>query len=118
MLWKWPVSARRSIHDDGGDKANLLAVIGPDVEGGVVLSGHTDVVPVEGQAWDSDPFTLREADGRLYGRGSSDMKGFIACCMAAVPALVSAARDGKLERPVTFAPSRMMKKSAVSARRA
>ncbi|MGY3728122.1 MULTISPECIES: acetylornithine deacetylase [Cobetia] len=91
------------IHDDGGDKANLLAVIGPDVEGGVVLSGHTDVVPVEGQAWDSDPFTLREADGRLYGRGSSDMKGFIACCMAAVPALVSAARDGKLERPVIFA---------------
>ena len=91
------------IHNDGGDKANLLAVIGPEVEGGVVLSGHTDVVPVEGQAWDSDPFTLREAEGRLHGRGSADMKGFIACCMAAVPALVNAQRAGTLKKPVILA---------------
>ena len=76
------------IHNDGGDKANLLAVIGPEVEGGVVLSGHTDVVPVEGQAWDSDPFTLREAEGRLHGRGSSDMKGFIAATMAMAPIVI------------------------------
>ena len=91
------------IHNDGGDKANLLAVIGPEVEGGVVLSGHTDVVPVEGQAWDSDPFTLREDEGRLHGRGSADMKGFIACCMAAVPALVNAQRAGTLKKPVILA---------------
>ena len=66
------------------DKANLLGSIGPDREGGVVLSGHTDVVPVDGQAWTSDPFALVERDGRFFGRGTSDMKGFIACSLAAV----------------------------------
>ncbi|MDZ3992774.1 acetylornithine deacetylase [Pseudomonas sp. Teo4] len=66
-------------------KANLFATIGPDVEGGVVLSGHTDVVPVEGQAWTVEPFRMSESDGRLYGRGAADMKGFIACTLAAVP---------------------------------
>ena len=66
-----------------GDKANLYATIGPRVEGGVVLSGHTDVVPVEGQAWTSDPWTLTERDGRLYGRGTTDMKGFDALVLAA-----------------------------------
>jgi acetylornithine deacetylase len=66
------------------DKANLLASIGPNREGGVVLSGHTDVVPVDGQEWTSDPFALAERDGRLYGRGSSDMKGFIASSLAAL----------------------------------
>lgn len=68
-----------------GDKANLFATIGPQTIGGVALSGHTDVVPVDGQAWDSDPFTLRADGGKFYGRGASDMKGFLACALAAVP---------------------------------
>jgi acetylornithine deacetylase len=66
-------------------KANLWATIGPPELPGVILSGHTDVVPVDGQDWSSDPFTLREADGRLYGRGTADMKGFIAIVLALVP---------------------------------
>lgn len=69
-------------------KGNLWATIGPRDVPGVILSGHTDVVPAEGQAWQSDPFTLREADGRLYGRGAADMKGFIGTVLAAVPDLV------------------------------
>jgi acetylornithine deacetylase len=81
------------------NKANLLASIGPDVEGGVVLSGHTDVVPVDGQEWTSDPFALVERNGRLYGRGSSDMKGFIACSLAAAENWKSM----KLLRPLHFA---------------
>lgn len=68
-----------------GNKTNLFATIGPDVGGGVVLSGHTDVVPVDGQDWHTDPFTLTEKDGLLYGRGSADMKGFIAVALALVP---------------------------------
>jgi acetylornithine deacetylase len=87
------------IHNASRDKANLLASIGPDREGGVVLSGHTDVVPVDGQEWTSDPFTLVERKGRLYGRGSSDMKGFIACSLAAVENWKSI----KLQRPLHFA---------------
>ncbi|RKF30709.1 acetylornithine deacetylase [Paraburkholderia fungorum] len=66
-------------------KANLFATIGPRERGGVVLSGHTDVVPVDGQAWTVEPFRLTERDGRLYGRGTADMKGFIASVLAAVP---------------------------------
>ena len=66
-------------------KANLYASIGPTDCGGVLLSGHSDVVPVEGQAWTVPPFALSERDGRLYGRGTADMKGFIACVLAAVP---------------------------------
>ena len=80
----------------GEGKANLFATVGPKVStrtgrGGVILSGHTDVVPVDGQEWHSDPFHLTERDGRLYGRGSADMKGFIALCLALVP---HAARRG------------------------
>jgi acetylornithine deacetylase len=75
----------RLTHDDGKRKANLFATLGPRGEPGIVLSGHTDVVPTEGQAWDTDPFNLVEKDGRLYGRGSCDMKGFIACVLALVP---------------------------------
>jgi acetylornithine deacetylase len=71
--------------DDSGTRANLHAWIGPAVDGGVVLNGHTDVVPVDGQAWTSDPFRLTRRDGRLYGRGTVDMKGFLACMLAAVP---------------------------------
>ncbi|MBA2126462.1 acetylornithine deacetylase [Hyphomicrobium methylovorum] len=78
------VTSRRVVSADG-EKASLFATIGPAVEGGVALSGHTDVVPVVGQTWTSDPFTMRAADGRLYGRGTADMKGFIAAVLAAVP---------------------------------
>jgi len=76
-----------------GTKANLIARVGPDAPGGVMLSGHTDVVPVAGQSWSSDPFTLRDGDdGRLYGRGTCDMKGFIACALAMVSTWVKADR--------------------------
>ena len=78
------------IPDATGQKANLLAVIGPRDRPGYILSGHTDVVPVDGQTWSSDPFTLRRDNGRLYGRGATDMKGFLACCLARVPDMVSA----------------------------
>jgi len=88
----------RTSSDDGA-KANLHAVLGPEVDGGVVLSGHSDVVPVDGQAWTSDPFKLTERDDRLYARGSCDMKGFIACTLAAAPGFAKA----KLKRPVHFA---------------
>jgi acetylornithine deacetylase len=73
-----------------GTKANLYATLGPTRAGGVVLSGHTDVVPVEGQAWSSEPFAVTARDGRLYGRGTADMKGFIACALAAVPEFIAA----------------------------
>jgi acetylornithine deacetylase len=84
------VESRRIASPDGR-KANLLASLGPAVAGGVVLSGHTDVVPVAGQAWSSDPFELTQRGGRLFGRGSADMKGFIALALAAVPDLLDAA---------------------------
>lgn len=89
----------RLVASPDGTKANLFATIGPDVPGGVVLSGHTDVVPVEGQEWTSDPFTLREDGGRLYGRGTCDMKGFDALALAAVPHMLKAG----LKRPVHLA---------------
>jgi acetylornithine deacetylase len=85
------VSHRRVPNADGS-KANLLATVGPAVEGGVVLSGHTDVVPVDGQPWTSDPFATVERDGRIYGRGTCDMKGFLALALAAVPELTGAKR--------------------------
>src|SRR3989338_3150897 len=72
------------IPDATGGKANLYATVGPEGVGGVMLSGHTDVVPVEGQAWTVPPFRLTERDGRYYGRGAADMKGFAACAVAAV----------------------------------
>lgn len=72
----------RLTHNDDGNKANLWVTIGPDIAGGVVLSGHTDVVPVAGQAWRSDPFVMDTRDGKLYGRGTADMKGFVACVLA------------------------------------
>ena len=71
-------------------KANLFATLGDDSCPGIVLSGHTDVVPVDGQPWSLPPFTLTERDGKLYGRGTADMKGYIACVLAAVPGLLSA----------------------------
>jgi acetylornithine deacetylase len=80
-------------------KANLLATVGPRVAGGIVLSGHTDVVPVDGQAWTVEPFCLSEADGKLYGRGTADMKGYLASVLAAVPVFLSS----PLKRPVHLA---------------
>ncbi|AGA33670.1 Acetylornithine deacetylase [Thioalkalivibrio nitratireducens DSM 14787] len=85
------------IANGDGTKANLLATVGPRVEGGVVLSGHTDVVPVDGQAWTTDPFRLEERGGRLYGRGSCDMKGFVAIALALVPEMKA------LRRPIHLA---------------
>ena len=79
-----------------GDKAALFVTFGPEIDGGVLLSGHTDVVPVEGQPWTSDPFQLREADGKLFGRGACDMKGFAACALASAPDFLRA----KLKRPI------------------
>lgn len=77
--------ASEIVPNAAGTKASLYASIGPQGVSGVALSGHTDVVPVDGQAWTSDPFVLAERDGKLYGRGTADMKGFIACALAAVP---------------------------------
>lgn len=88
--------------DKDGRKANLFATIGPMVDGGVVLSGHTDVVPVEGQPWTSDPFAMRQADGRLYGRGACDMKGFIACALALAPRFAAAALARPLHIALTY----------------
>lgn len=87
------------IEDATGNKANLHAILGPDTDGGVVLSGHTDVVPVDGQDWSTDPFVMTEKDGQLFGRGTCDMKGFIACAL--VMAKDYAGLD--LKRPVHFA---------------
>lgn len=97
-LSEWGIAAQILPSPDG-QKASLWATIGPAVDGGVVLSGHSDVVPVEGQDWASDPFRLALRDGRAYGRGTADMKGFIACVLAAAPAL----RDVPLTRPVHIA---------------
>ena len=77
------------VEDPDGHCANLYATVGPDDKGGVMLSGHTDVVPVAGQAWTVDPFTMTERGGRLYGRGTTDMKGFVAC---AIHAAIAAAK--------------------------
>jgi acetylornithine deacetylase len=71
--------------DRTGEKANIHAIIGPRQAGGVALSGHVDTVPVDGQAWSADPFTLRCAENKLFARGSADMKGFVSACLAAVP---------------------------------
>ena len=75
----------RLLPADDGIHANLFATIGPDGDGGIGLSGHMDVVPVTSQKWDTDPFTLTERDGRLYGRGACDMKGYLACVLAMAP---------------------------------
>ncbi|MBX3582750.1 MAG: acetylornithine deacetylase [Rhizobiaceae bacterium] len=85
--------------DESGTKANLFATIGPVGDGGIVLSGHTDVVPADPSEWASDPFALTERDGRLYGRGACDMKGFIAAALAMAPRFAVA----NLSRPIHFA---------------
>ncbi|MCT4578996.1 acetylornithine deacetylase [Donghicola sp.] len=85
--------------DPTGTKANLWATLGPKLDGGIVLSGHTDVVPVADQDWTEDPFEMSLRDGRLYGRGTCDMKGFIACCLA----LLEKVEADTLQRPLHFA---------------
>jgi len=92
------VVSKRVANDDG-TKANLYAFVGPVVEGGVVLSGHTDVVPVDGQPWSSDPWLLTERDGKLYGRGTADMKSFLALALAHV----DAALEARLKQPLILA---------------
>jgi len=92
------IASRRVVSGDG-QKSSLYATIGPDGEGGVALSGHTDVVPVDGQTWTSDPFTVRAAGGKFYGRGTADMKGFIAAVLAAAPDF----KRRKLQTPIHFA---------------
>lgn len=88
------------VPNEEGNKASLHCRIGPAVDGGVILSGHMDVVPVAGQEWTTDPFVLTDkGDGKLYGRGSCDMKGFLACCLAALPQMVAA----DLKKPIYFA---------------
>lgn len=87
------------VHNEDFTKANLFATIGPEGPDGIVLSGHTDVVPVDGQPWSTDPWETVERDGRLYGRGTSDMKTFVALCLAAVPDFVAA----NPRRPIHFA---------------
>src|SRR5215216_3845920 len=82
-----------------GSKTNLYATIGPEGDGGFVLSGHTDVVPVDGQDWSSDPFKPQVRDGKLYGRGACDMKGFVGTALALAPDIAKA----KLKRPIHFA---------------
>ncbi|MEO1628520.1 MAG: M20/M25/M40 family metallo-hydrolase, partial [Bacteroidota bacterium] len=85
------------VPNEEGNKASLHCRIGPAVAGGIILSGHTDVVPVAGQDWSSDPFTLTDkGDGKLYARGSCDMKGFLACCLAVLPEMIQA----PLKRPI------------------
>lgn len=87
------------VYNEDKSKANLYASVGPEVEGGVVLSGHTDVVPVDGQPWVTDPFTVVEKDGKLYGRGTSDMKSFSAIALSQVPKMLASG----MKAPIHFA---------------
>ena len=87
------------VYNDDNTKANLYANVGPNEVGGIILSGHTDVVPVDGQNWNSDPFKIKEHAGKIFGRGTCDMKGFIAICLALVPDMIKA----KLNKPIQFA---------------
>ena len=85
-----------------GQKCNIYACVGPQEEGGVVLSGHVDVVPVDGQNWSTDPFTLTRKDDRLYGRGACDMKGFDALALCAVPKALAAGVKRPLQLALTY----------------
>lgn len=94
-LWGYGIVSNIGFNTEG-TKADIIATIGPMVEGGVVLSGHTDVVPVEGQNWHSDPFKMVEKEAKFFGRGSADMKGFIAVVLSLVPEFL----DRKLKIPL------------------
>lgn len=90
------------VPNDDGNKASLYATVGPKDQPGVMLSGHTDVVPVDGQDWDSDPFTVIEKDGKLFGRGTSDMKSFIALVLVALPKFIERGLDTPLHLAFSY----------------
>jgi acetylornithine deacetylase len=92
----------RLTHDSTGKKANLFATLGDSKKPGLILSGHTDVVPVDGQDWDTDPFAAVERDGKLFARGSADMKGFIGIILAQAPKFVAALNDNRLDAPLHY----------------
>ncbi len=92
----------RLTHDPTGKKANLFATLGDSPKPGLILSGHTDVVPVDGQSWDTDPFAAVERDGKLFARGSADMKGFIGIALAQAPRFVAALNDNRLDAPLHY----------------
>ncbi|HEX3912656.1 MAG TPA: acetylornithine deacetylase [Steroidobacteraceae bacterium] len=93
----------RLTYDAAGKKANLFATLGESKQPGLILSGHTDVVPVDGQNWDTDPFVATERDARLYARGSADMKGFIGIILAQAPKFVAALNENRLDAPLHYA---------------
>jgi len=92
----------RLTYDATGKKANLFATLGDSKKPGLILSGHTDVVPVDGQNWDTDPFVPIERDGKLFARGSADMKGFIGIILARAPAFLAALNDNRLDAPLHY----------------
>src|SRR6202051_2491260 len=89
-------------HDATGKKANLFATLGDSPKPGLILSGHTDVVPVDGQNWATDPFVVTEADGKLFARGSADMKGFIGIMRTQAPKFVAALNAKRLDAPLHY----------------
>ncbi len=93
----------RLTYDAAGKKANLFATLGESAKPGLMLSGHTDVVPVDGQKWDTDPFVAIEKDGKLYARGSADMKGFLGVALAQAPHFIEALNDDRLDAPLHYA---------------
>jgi acetylornithine deacetylase len=92
----------RLTHDATGKKANMFATLGDSTKPGLILSGHTDVVPVDGQNWDTDPFLAVERDGKLFARGSADMKGFIGIILAQAPKFVAALNENRLDAPLHY----------------
>ena len=100
-LDRWRIKSEL-VYDEARRKANLFATIGPQDRGGVILSGHSDVVPIDGQDWASDPFKLEARDGKLYGRGSADMKSFLAVTLAKVPDFVGQALDWPIHIALTY----------------
>jgi len=95
-------AAVTTTYDADRSRANVLATIGPQVDGGVVLSGHTDVVPADGDGWSTDPFVVTRSEDRLHGRGTADMKGFIACVLALAPTFAAAAAPVPVHVALTF----------------
>ena len=93
----------RLTHDASGKKANLFATLGDSKNPGLILSGHTDVVPVDGQNWDTDPFAASEQDGKLFGRGTADMKGFIGIALTQAPKFLAALNANRLDAPLHYA---------------
>jgi acetylornithine deacetylase len=93
----------RLTHDASGKKANLFATLGDSKQPGLILSGHTDVVPVDGQDWNTDPFVATESDGKLYARGSADMKGFIGIILTQAPKFIAALNANRLDAPLHYA---------------